>query len=55
MSLGELMCVLVKRHYAILIKESIHLGLAYNFRDLVQCHSDREHGGVQAGMVLENS
>jgi hypothetical protein len=35
------------------IKENISLGLAYSFRCLVHYCHDREHGGVQADMVLE--
>ena len=36
---------------ATLIKESIYLGLAYNFRDMVHYHQGGKHGGMQADMM----
>jgi hypothetical protein len=38
---------------ATLTKESIHLGLAYNFRGSVHYHHGRKHVSSQAVMVLE--
>lgn len=36
-----------------LIKESILLVITYSFRDLISDHFGREHGVIQADMVLE--
>jgi hypothetical protein len=36
------------------IKESISLGLAYSFRDLVYYHHGRKHGNEQSDMMLDN-
>lgn len=36
-----------------LIKETIYVGLAYNFRRLVQCHHGGAHDCIQANMILE--
>jgi len=46
----------VKRHHdhRALIKDTIHLGLAYSFRGLVHCHCGRKHGDPQADTVAEN-
>jgi hypothetical protein len=32
-----------------------YLGLAYNFRDLVNYHHAGKHGSIQADMILEES
>jgi hypothetical protein len=48
--------VSLKRHMTIIsfIKESISLGLAYSFRDLVYYHHGRKHGNEQSDMMLDN-
>jgi hypothetical protein len=40
---------------SMLRKKNIYLRLMYGFRGSVHCHHGREHGNIQADMVLEKT